>query len=493
MGQLTHLLQAIRPADVLDIAFIAVLLYAVLTWFRETTSRPVYVGLAMLAAVYFVAQAFDMVMTALFFQATFAFLLVALVVVFQEDLRRIFVRVSALGAIRDPRHRPTTFSHIDTLVTVAADLAARKTGALVVIKGREPLERHVEGGIEVEGRISRPLLDSIFDPHSMGHDGAVVIVGNRLKSFAAHLPLSRNLKEVGPRGTRHSAAVGLSEVCDAFVIVVSEERGEISVAEGGKLKLMASPAQLQDRLERFCHQLYPRKTQEVWKRLLKKHAALKAVSLVLACVGWYLLSYQAGTVQQTFRMPVELRNAPDNLVFDDPPSEIKVTLSGRERAFALLVPSALKVSLDVADVEEGSRQFAIEDEHVKRPANLTVYGVEPRTLFLRAHTLVPARLPIEVETYGSPPEGFELKSLQVTPRSVDVMVWQTERERTERLLTTPIDVTKFTRTTTVDASLDLPRYVRSVDAEPLEVRVTVEIATKAPTELKKADASTEPD
>jgi diadenylate cyclase len=495
MDDLIELLQAIRPADVLDIAFISVLLYAVLTWFRETTSRPVYIGLAVLAVVYLLARAFDMAMTALFFQAVFAVLLMALVVVFQEDLRRVFERISTLGTLRDARLRPTTFSHIDTLVTVATQLAAKRIGALMVLKGREPLERHIDRGIENDGYISKPLLESIFDPHSMGHDGAVVIQGNRVKQFAAHLPLSRNLQEVRSRGTRHSAAVGLSEVCDALVIVVSEERGEISVAEGGKLNLALTPAVLQDRLERFCRQIYPRETKEIWKRLWKEHAALKALSLVLACFGWYLLSYQTGTVQQTFKMPVELRNAPKDLVFDDPLSEVKVTLSGRERSFALLVPGALKVSLDVSEIGEGLHQIPLEDEHVKRPPNLAVYGIEPRTLVLDAHALVPAQLPVEVQTSGRLAEGFELKRLQVSPRSVNAMVWRAERQKTQRLLTAPIDLGRFSKSATVDAALVLPRHVRTVNGAPLEVKVTVEVAKtpEPPAKQGTSEVAQEPD
>lgn len=477
MDHLIELLQAVRPADVLDIAFISALLYAVLTWFRETTSRPVYIGLAVLAVVYLLARAFDMAMTALFFQAVFAVLLIALVVVFQEDLRRVFERISSLGTLREARLRPSPFSHIDTLVSVASELAARRIGALMVLRGRGPLERHIDRGIEIDGYLSRPLLESIFDPHSTGHDGAVIIQGNRIKRFAAHLPLSRNLKEVRSRGTRHRAAVGLSEVCDAMVIVVSEEHGDIGVAEGGKLQLALPPADLQERLERFCRQIYPRESQEMWKRLWKQHAALKALSVALACFGWYLLSYQqTGTVRQTFKMPVELRNAPQDLVFDDPPSEVKVTLSGRERSFALLVPGALKVSLDVSKIEEGRHQIPLEDEHVKRPPKLAVYGIEPRTLVLEAHALVPVQLPVEVQTSSRLADGYELKGVHVSPRWVRAMVWRAERQETHRLLTAPIDLGKFTKTATVNAALVLPRHVRTVNGTPLEVQVTVEVS-----------------
>lgn len=476
LDTLRELAGAVRVADVLDVAFISVLLYAVLTWFRETTSRTVYVGLAILAAVYLLARAFDMFLTAMLFQAVFAVLLLALIVVFQEDLRRVFERIAALGTLRERRQPSTAFSHIDTLVEVASELASKKIGGLIVLRGREPLDRHVDGGIDVDGRISKPLLDSIFDPHSMGHDGATIIENNRITQFAVHLPLSKNLKEVGKYGTRHAAAVGLSEVSDALAIVISEERGQISLAQGGHLKPIGSPAELRDRLEQFCRTKFPAKTRGLWKRLWKEHAALKAVSVVLACVAWYLLAYQAGTVQQTFVVPVELRNVPENLEFDNPPTDIRVTLSGRERAFALLAPSTLKVSLDVAGITEGIHRIPMEDEQVKRPGNLSVYGIEPRSLLLEAHVLVTAELPIEVGTSGRLPEGFVMNGIQVAPRSVPVLLWREELDQTRRLSTEPIDLTGLTQTTTVSASLVIPQHVRFAAGKPPNVRVTVEVA-----------------
>lgn len=474
---LQDLLRAIRIADIVDIAFISVVLYGVLTWFRETTSRSVYVGLSILAVVYLFARVFDMYMTALVFQAVFAVLLVALVVVFQEDIRRVFERVAAFGTIRDSR-RTTTFAHVDTIVGVAADLAAKKIGGLIVLKGRETLERHIDGGIELEGQISKPLLESIFDPHSPGHDGAVVVDNNRIRLYAAHLPLSKNIKQIGPRGTRHSAAVGLSEVSDALTIVVSEERGEISLAEQGKLTTGVSPAKLRARIEQFCEQVFPKLNQELlWQRLIRKHAALKLVSIILACVGWYFLSYQAGTIQRTFQVPIELRDASETLVFDYQPTEVRVTLSGLERAFLLLAPSTLKMSLDVSEFEEGSYQIPLEDEHFSGPSNLSVYGIEPRTLYLDAHVLVPKSLPIEVEVDLQKPlaKGVILKSVEAVPPTMPVLVWRANWETTDVLLTAPVDLSKVTESATIDAMLVLPRHVRLPKGKQPTVKARVEV------------------
>src|SRR5919106_5454924 len=118
---------------------------------------------------------------------------------------------------------------VDTLTEATAHMASLKTGALIAIRGREPWASQIHGGIELGGAVSAPLLYSIFNPDTPGHDGAVLIEDDRLTRFAAHLPLAEELPEVSRYGgTRHAAAVGLSQECDALVIVVSEERGTIS-------------------------------------------------------------------------------------------------------------------------------------------------------------------------------------------------------------------------------------------------------------------------
>jgi DNA integrity scanning protein DisA with diadenylate cyclase activity len=127
-------------------------------------------------------------------------------------------------------------------------------GALIVIPGRESIERHTEGGIEIDARLSEPLLLSLFDPNSPGHDGAVVIQGSRISAFAVHLPLST---VPAGRGTRHAAALGLAERCDALCVVVSEERGTISLAREGAIRPIANEAQLAGDLPQLSLRMLP--------------------------------------------------------------------------------------------------------------------------------------------------------------------------------------------------------------------------------------------
>lgn len=373
--------RSFRVSDAADILLVAVAIYFTLIWLKQTASRSVLIGVGVLVGIYFLARAFDLYMTSVLFNAAFAGLVVALVVVFQHDIRRAIERIAVLGRL--PRLSRTTTvapSEIDSLIEAAFTLASDKRGALMVLKGREEIESHVDGGIGLDGRLSKPLLYSIFDPNSAGHDGAVLIDSCAVRKFAAHLPLSHKRSELG---TRHSAAVGLSECCDALVIVISEERGVVSVAERGRLEECHSPADLKTRVERFLRKKFPQSSEPAWKTLLKQHFKTKLTALFLACLAWGVVGSTRETIQRTFVVPIEYRKVPENVILKDHvPTETRVTFSGSERAFQFLAPSVLKVSLDLSEAARGKDAFTITDKQVRHPSNLTVYRVEPRAITL---------------------------------------------------------------------------------------------------------------
>ena len=375
-----------RIADGVDILLMSVFLYSALVWFKRTASRRVLIGMFFLFAVYLFARAFDMYLTSLVFHTCLAALLIVLVVVFQEDLRRMLERFATWGSLgRFQRGKPIT-TDVDALVEAVFSLAADRTGALVVIRGSESLDRHVNSGISLCGQISKPLLYSLFDASSPGHDGAVIVDGNRIDKFSVHLPISKNQKEIAGRGTRHSAALGLSECSDALVIAVSEERGVVSVAETGKLRQMGSAAALKSRLEEFLESKFPQKTPSAWSRYIAQHGQLKILAITLAVVAWFVLAYDPNTIQRTFVVPVEYRNLPKHLLFDHAaPNEARITLSGSERNFRFLEPGSLKISVDLAEVRVGRQEIAVTDRNVRLPMNLALYRIEPRVIRLHLH------------------------------------------------------------------------------------------------------------
>ena len=378
-----ELRRTFRIADAFDIALITLFLYTVLVWFRTTASRSLAIGLSVLAALYVLARAFDLYLTLLVFHGAFAVMLVMLVVVFQEDLRRMLERLASWGAMPKLKSQPDVHPEINVLVESVFRLAETKTGALIVIKGREPLERHLDGGIFLEGRPSKPLLYSLFDSSSPGHDGAVVIEDARIRMFGAHLPISKNQNEIRGRGTRHSAALGLSEQSDALVVVVSEERGVVSVAERGKLRECKNASELKGAVEDFFENHFPRAATNATRQFLLRHWPLKVSAAALAVVAWFTFAYQPGTIQRTFVAPVEYRNVPQGLMVDNLAStEGRITLSGFERGFRFFEPASLKITVDLTGFRPGALEIPVTEKEVRVPANLSIYRIEPRQLYV---------------------------------------------------------------------------------------------------------------
>jgi diadenylate cyclase len=207
----------IRLTDVIDIGFVAVLLYTVIVWLERTRATFVLIGIFIFGAIYILARQLGLQLTSWIFQGFFAIFLVVIVVIFQPELRQIFERI-ALWSLGPKASRSVRSETLDVLTRTLADFGKERIGALIVIRGNDLLERHILGGIDLDGRISEPLLKSIFDPCSPGHDGAVIVEGDRVSRFAAHLPLSRDSQQLSLVGTRHSAALGLSQLIPFLVV-----------------------------------------------------------------------------------------------------------------------------------------------------------------------------------------------------------------------------------------------------------------------------------
>ncbi len=274
-------------ADLADILLVALLIHALLVWFKRTRSALVLTGLLLLGAVYIVARATHMRMTSWLFEGFFAVFVVAVVVIFQEELRNAFERI-ALWSLARRTPKPPAPREADILVRAASDLVRERVGALIVLRGRDLLDRHLEGGWKLNGELSEALIESIFDSHSLGHDGAMVIEGGRALQFGAHLPLSRDYQKVAHLGLRHTAALGLSEKTDALILVVSEERGVVSVARRGVLTEVSQLQGLHDQLQAFLLESAPRTPPRRLIDFLRQNALEKLLALALSMGLWWL-------------------------------------------------------------------------------------------------------------------------------------------------------------------------------------------------------------
>ncbi|HTZ40693.1 MAG TPA: diadenylate cyclase [Syntrophales bacterium] len=479
----TTLLQHFRIQDFFDILLITFMIYGLLVWFRDAASRFVLVGIGILGIIYYLARAFQLYLSAAVLQGFFAIILLALVIIFQEELRRFFERIATWGRFRKSDHVSTLHAEVEIIVQAVANLARQHMGALIVIQGEDPLDRHLAGGYPLDGVLSQPLLESIFDPHSIGHDGAVVIHHGRLVSFGCHLPLSTNVERIGNLGLRHTAALGLSERTDATCIVVSEERGSISVAFGGRIDLLKSPTELSMILERLYGKKMPKGPSGHILGWFRRNPLEKATAILLASLLWVAFGYQKDLVRRDVTLPIEYRNlSPQWVIEGTKITEAKVTLSGPEQAFNLLNPASLRLSVDLSGVREGRQEIELTNDMIKTPANVSVVSVTPSRIVVNASRLRSMVLPVDVRTEGALPAGIALQRIDVKPTHVTVLVPKRFAGTDLQIPTEPIDLRKVTTSTTLSAKLITPPDVSFEGGKPLSVEVTLRLRSKtAPT------------
>jgi uncharacterized protein (TIGR00159 family) len=273
--------------DVLDMLLVGALIYGLLLWFKRTRAAFVALGLLLLAVVYTVAFLAGMYMTVRIFQGFFAVFIVAVIVIFQEEIRSAFERIAVWSLTGGVLKSAPTHRQVEILVRSLGDLARDHIGALVVLRGLDPLDRHVSGGWDLNGELSEALIKSIFDSHSLGHDGAFIVEEGRVSRFGVQLPLSKDFARITNLGTRHSAALGLAERTDALILIVSEEHGTIAVARQGELKVIADPADLQDEIEVFLIRLMPDRAQNPVLRFFTENWREKLIAAAVSVLLWF--------------------------------------------------------------------------------------------------------------------------------------------------------------------------------------------------------------
>lgn len=230
--------------DILDVTLVTVLLYRILLLIRGTRAFAALAGLVMLVALYVASRFLWLNSLTWLLENLFSSLFLVVVVLFHEDIRQALASVGTHYMWW--KKRTMSAGMVEDLVWVSQYFAKRRIGALIVLEGNVALGDLMQGGVVLDARISRELLLTIFFPNTALHDGAVIIRKGRIAAAGCILPLAQMDRQ--SFGTRHRAALGASEVSDAKVLVVSEERGEISVASKGHLTIMKDADQLRETL-----------------------------------------------------------------------------------------------------------------------------------------------------------------------------------------------------------------------------------------------------
>ncbi len=369
----------LRFQDVLDIVFLAVVVYHLYLWFWGTKAFKALVGLLALGIVFTVARFWGLFLTTWVFQILWQVLIVLIIILFQSEIRQVLERVNPLQMI-GLRALPKSADWVPHFVKGVFSLAERKIGSLIIFERMDLVEEWVTGGISLEGEPSSELLMSVFQRESPLHDGALLIRKGRVGKASCYLPLSSAEGLQNEWGTRHRAALGLSERCDAWVLVVSEERGEISLARGRKMIPVKNPEQLSKLIQEALTPASPTGVTW-WKRiraLMVRRLPLKIGALGLVSILWLLLAGQQN-FEVTLKVPLEIKNIPEKLEVLEPVNpEVQITVRGLRKDAGSVNERNTHAVIDLSIARFGNRIFRITRDQIILPNDrVNLVHIEP--------------------------------------------------------------------------------------------------------------------
>ena len=268
----------IRRTDIVEVIILSFLIYQVMAWIKKTRAWSLLKGFAVLLIFIFLAWRFQLNTILWLARNVFSLGITALVIVFQPELRRALEQlgqknlINSVFSFDSSKEDSARLSDktVNELVKAVFEMAKVKTGALIVLERNTPLNEYERTGITLDSILSSQLLINIFEHNTPLHDGAVIVRENRIVSATCYLPLSDNLFLSKELGTRHRAAVGISEVTDSVTIVVSEETGKVSVAAGGELQRDLTQEELRGQLVIAQNKTRDTGRFKLWKGRVKK-------------------------------------------------------------------------------------------------------------------------------------------------------------------------------------------------------------------------------
>lgn len=436
-------------------------------------------------------------------------MLVATPVIFQPELRRFLERIGRNAGLTWGVRQTAAENVIPKLVRAVENLAANYTGALIALEGKRILREIVETGVMIEGQMSSELLQAIFYPENPLHDGAVVLREDRVIAASCVLPLTQQALSTRRRlGTRHRAAVGLSEHSDAFIIVVSEETGTISLARDGHLRRPVDGATLREQLFEFfvppqparlpfsLRQLIPSAGRQIWSRLVRlglwfrrprlvihnllPQIGLFALSLLLALITWTFVIERTNPARQELfeDIPLQIENIPPGTTLPAaPPATVSIIAQTTNNLLPSLRSSNFQASISLAELSPGVHSVPV---HVTTNIpRVWVLAVEPPVIDLELTPIVTKLMTVTVVVPDS--DGLSLAYRLVgepvaEPSQVQVIgaapvVKQVSQVRAELFLGNTNAT--LTRTRPLQALDALGRVINGVSLEPNQVDVTV--------------------
>ena len=367
--------------DLADIIFLTLVAYQLYIWFRGTRALRVLIGLAVLGGIYSLARLWGLFLTTWVFQFLWQVLLILLLILFQSEIRQVLERVNLLRYLRW-RKRSTRKALPGELARTVFDMAGEKTGAIIVLERDDNPAEFLQGGQTIMALPEPALIKSIFNRHGPAHDGALVLSHDRLTQMGCILPLSKREDIPEQYGTRHLAALGLSERTDALCLVVSEERAEVSTVVDGQITIWKDPEHLEKRLRELvgASEVTGTKIKDLFTEAVVRNWGPKLGALTLVMFAWLVLASQQ-EMGKSVATPIQYIHPPTGLVLDKSSAQkVRLTLSGRRHTIETLMDEDVRVHIDIGAFSAGEHTVKLSANNVDLPVGLKIVRVTPQVI-----------------------------------------------------------------------------------------------------------------
>ena len=409
---------SIRWQDVVDVVLNSYILFRFYILFRGTNVFRVLIAIAFLWFFQRIAFSLELIITSWAIQGITAVAALIIIVVFRNEIRTV-LQAKNIKSFLWGFPQKTSITPVEKISQSVFELARKRTGALLVFPAKDDLEEYVKGGLPWRGVISKEMIMSIFWHDNPVHDGAAIISKDRILEVSCILPLSHNNNLPSYYGTRHRAALGLAEATDAMVVVVSEERGTVSVAKDSRIYRINKEKDFRRILPEHMGGVPELDNDKRKEKLGISFAAL--VSFLFIVGVWF--SFSRG--METFinlEVPVEYMNRNSDVeILDTSVNSVILNIGGSDSLIKSIRPEQLKARIDLAKAVAGKNSFLLTDENVSLPPGIMLKRVIPSVVEVTLGVPVIKVLPVKVVWAGSLPNDLVLDKVKIIPDKVRVI------------------------------------------------------------------------
>ncbi len=475
MQNLREIFESLSATNFVDIGLISLLIYFFVVWFKGPRSFQIIGSIFVIGVLYFIASKLGLILTSVLFQYLWAAIIVVLVIVFQPEIRQMMDRASPLKLLISGKNKQVKKGLIDEVVNAVAELAREKTGALIVFQREDILDNLVLKGQDLDAMVTAELLETIFQKTSPLHDGAILIHNGRIVSAGCILPLSRDEALSRRFGTRHRAAIGITERSDAFSIVVSEERGEVSLASAGRIITYKKRTEFVAALEKLLatgHITEDSDSSDNFMTLIISNWRLKLLSLITSIFLWFVIVGPQKS-ELGISVPIQYTNLPLSVeIIGQWMDRLDVRVRGSASGLNNLSSGSVRAVIDLSKVLPGLNFFRVTNDKILVPPGITIAQIRPSDVQLNIETALIKQFKVVPTIVGTLPEKTKLV---VQPTEVKIRAGHGDIKKLTSVTTEPVGIAELLAKESVKTPVTVkPEGLRIEYIDPAQVTVRLE-------------------